>query len=121
MTEPTRVPTDMEAKLLLRQVARRMEDEATIGEAAQRRPRGGPNLIAIVWCLWILAAIALLPHLGVPFTVWAPLLMLAIMCAPLAVAVARLSRVTAALARMAQRELDARPLPRAPSPPSART
>lgn len=120
MAETKRVPTEAEARMLLRDVARKMEDEAAIGEAAQgRAPRAtrvvaGSSLLVVLslaGALWIARD-------EVPFVVTAPLILLAVLNAFQAVQVAELRRATHALARTAERARRAEPLPKAPSLPA---
>jgi hypothetical protein len=123
MSETKRVPpTEMEAKLLLRDLSRRMEDEAAVGEAgAWRGPRSGPTVVAVLTSVSTLGIAGVLywSREEIPFSVAAVLIFLVFMWGQQSVGIARLSRATAALARTAERARRAEPPPRAPSLPAA--
>lgn len=98
MPDTRRVPTEMEARILLRETERRMADEATIQtHASARRGPLGRLLGPIVFG----GALALLPLLdrSVPFVVWATLAGLVSIATDQTFEIARLNKVTAALAR----------------------
>lgn len=116
MAELKRVPTEMEVRILLRDAARKMEDEAAIGEClswTRRRFLGAP--LVLLGALFV--GMAVLPFLdrSVPVVVWSALACLMSVAFGQGAVIYRLTRVTAALARMSERSRAAKPLPRAPS------
>ena len=123
MADTKRVPTELEAKFLLREVDRRMKDDATISDHASARARGPMGRLVghLTFALTFVAAVILLPFLdpSVPSVVWMILAALLALVADHSLEIGRLTRVTAALARAAERTRSAEPLPRAPSPPAA--
>jgi len=108
----------MEAKALLRNVARRMKDDEVISRyasaaASARLPFGRMLFFPVVF----VAGMALLPlwDRSVPMAVWAALSGLLALVVDQAVDIARLTRITGALARTAERARQEEPLPHAPS------
>lgn len=115
MAETKRVPTEMEAKLLLRAVAKKMEDEAAVGAYASGAWLRASRMVFLF--VFILGMVGL-PFLdrSVPFAVWGALAGLMAVVADQSIEIGRLTRATTALARTAMRARDTEPLPRAPSP-----
>ncbi|MCK6460543.1 MAG: hypothetical protein L6Q95_11700 [Planctomycetes bacterium] len=119
MTESKRVPTEAEARLLLRDVARRMEDEAAIEEAASWPvPRSGvvPAKVASLLFVLVVAGVLWFARDETPYPVAMMLILLSCMTGIQLGQVAGLRRATRALARTVERARRAEPLPRAPSP-----
>ena len=117
MSETKRAPTDLEIQHLLRNAARKAEDEAAIGDyllSARRRVRlAVSDIVLIVGVTTVFA-------FSESMRSWpggAALLACAVALGQ-AVEIGRLTRVTGALARTIERERAAEPLPRAPSPPA---
>jgi len=119
MVETKRVPTELEIKQLLRDSAKRMEDDAEIGDFALSGGRvtwlrllpivlGG---ICVFGLLFIEPSMNSWPGM-VASLAWVFLLVQA-------ARIQQLERVTKALARAAERtrHTELEPLPRAPSPP----
>ncbi len=124
MADTKRVPTELEVKVLLRDVERRMEDERAVGdwcELARRRRPLGPRAMVVIALLTFgaCAALTFMEKQGQPRWLQVALIALAMMVVAQSIAIRRLMRVTTALARMSERARDAEPLPRAPSPPAA--
>jgi hypothetical protein len=115
MAETTRIPTEMEARMLLRETARRAEDEAAIDAyiAARWRPRPWQ---ALLFLLAIPAGLGLayLEDRGQPIEIWTMLICLGAILFLQGIQIARLERVTRALARIAERAIGAEP-PRTPT------
>ncbi len=114
------VPTEMEARMLLREVERRMEDERALDDwrdmARRRRPHAGVRVGLLAAA--VVTVLALMRPEGKPGWIPMALFALAFVVLMQGIEIGRLLKVTAALARMLERTSPAAPLPRAPSPPA---
>jgi len=117
MTDAKRVPTELEAKALLRNVARRMKDDEVIGQYASATARVRANRLAFPVVLVVGLTLAPFLDRSVPFEAWGAMAVLFALVVDQGFTIARLTRVTAALAHTAERARREDPLPHAPSPP----
>jgi uncharacterized protein (DUF983 family) len=120
MDPAKRAPTEMEVQLLLRNVARKAEDEATVDDYAHADRGFGPSFMVSTFASALIAGLLFAQE---SMRSWPGVVALLAWTIALAesVEVRRLRRVTKALARMAVRARAEEPLPRAPSPPTAAT